>query len=52
MNMIENVEKKEAALKTMIKTIEKDKMKIQETISKLNEYQKRNFSQNMGESDT
>ncbi|CAI4544645.1 BCE_3a_G0018790.mRNA.1.CDS.1 [Saccharomyces cerevisiae] len=40
MNMIENVEKKEAALKTMIKTIEKDKMKIQETISKLNEYKR------------
>lgn len=40
MAMIENVEKKEAALKTMIKTIEKDKVKIQETISKLNEYKK------------
>ncbi|CAI4061130.1 hypothetical protein SKDZ_06G0960 [Saccharomyces kudriavzevii ZP591] len=40
MNMIENVEKKEVALKTMIKTIEKDKMKIQETISKLNEYKR------------
>lgn len=40
MAMIENVEKKEASLKTMIKTIEKDKIKIQETITKLNEYKK------------
>lgn len=40
MSMIENVEKKEFALKTMIKTIEKDKVKIQETIEKLNEYKK------------
>lgn len=40
MSMIENVEKKETALKTMIKTIEKDKVKIQETITKLNEYKK------------
>lgn len=40
MSMIENVEKKESALKTMINTIEKDKIKIQETISKLNEYKR------------
>lgn len=40
MSMIENVEKKETALKTMIRTIEKDKVKIQETITKLNEYKK------------
>ena len=40
MAMIENVEKKETSLKTMIKTIEKDKIKIQETITKLNEYKK------------
>ncbi|SCW01151.1 LAFE_0D06216g1_1 [Lachancea fermentati] len=40
MSMIENVEKKESALRTMIKTIEKDKTKIQETISKLNEYKR------------
>lgn len=40
MSMIENVEKKESALKTMINTIEKDKVKIQETISKLNEYKR------------
>lgn len=39
-SMIESVEKKETALKTMIKTIEKDKMKIQETITKLNEYKR------------
>lgn len=40
MSMIESVEKKEAALKAMIDTIEKDKVKIQETIHKLNEYKK------------
>ncbi|CDO93965.1 unnamed protein product [Kluyveromyces dobzhanskii CBS 2104] len=40
MSMIESVEKKETALKTMIKTIEKDKQKIQETIGKLNEYKR------------
>lgn len=40
MSMIENVEKKETALKTMIKTIGKDKVKIQETITKLNEYKR------------
>lgn len=40
MSMIESVEKKETALKTMIKTIEKDKIKIQETITKLNEYKR------------
>lgn len=40
MSMIESVEKKETALKTMIKTIEKDKQKIQETIEKLNEYKR------------
>jgi structural maintenance of chromosome 2 len=40
MNMIENVEKKEASLKTMINTIEKDKRKIEETISTLDEYKR------------
>ncbi|CCE62594.1 hypothetical protein TPHA_0C04440 [Tetrapisispora phaffii CBS 4417] len=40
MSMIESVEKKEAALITMIKTIEKDKVKIQDTITKLNEYKR------------
>ncbi|KAG0657548.1 Structural maintenance of chromosomes protein 2 [Maudiozyma exigua] len=40
MSMIENVEKKESALKTMINTIEKDKLKIKETITKLNEYKR------------
>ncbi|CCK72736.1 condensin subunit SMC2 KNAG_0L01160 [Huiozyma naganishii CBS 8797] len=40
MSMIESVEKKESALKTMIRTIEKDKVKIQETITKLNEYKR------------
>ncbi|KAL3235125.1 Structural maintenance of chromosomes protein 2 [Nakaseomyces bracarensis] len=40
MSMIENVEKKGDALKTMIRTIEKDKKKIQDTIAKLNEYKK------------
>lgn len=40
MSMIENVEKKESSLKAMISTIEKDKVKIQETIKKLNQYKK------------
>ena len=40
MNMIESIEKKESALKTMIKTIEKDKIKIQKTIFKLDEYKR------------
>lgn len=52
MNMIENVEKKEAALKTMIKTIEKDKMKIQETISKLNEYKRETLIKTWEKGDT
>lgn len=40
MNMIENVEKKEIALKTMIRTIERDKSKIEETIVSLDDYKK------------
>lgn len=40
MSMIENVEKKESSLQVMISTIEKDKVKIQETIEKLNQYKK------------
>lgn len=40
MSMIENVEKKEAALKQMIRTIEKDKSKIVNTIQKLNGYKR------------
>lgn len=36
--MIDNVEKKEATLRGMIKTIEKDKVKIEQTIVSLNEY--------------
>lgn len=38
MNMIDNVEKKEATLRGMIRTIEKDKLKIEETIVSLNDY--------------
>lgn len=41
MSMIDNVEKKEAALKQMIRTIEKDKSKIENTIAKLNEYKRK-----------
>jgi structural maintenance of chromosome 2 len=41
MNMIENVEKKEESLKTMIHTIEKDKEKIEETIVSLNDYKRK-----------
>ncbi|KAK9480185.1 RecF/RecN/SMC [Lipomyces japonicus] len=40
MNMIDNVEKKEASLCTMLKTIDKDKRKIEETIATLDEYKK------------
>lgn len=40
MSMIENVEKKETSLKTMVKTIEKDKSKIVNTINKLNGYKR------------
>ncbi|KAG2733127.1 hypothetical protein G9P44_004117 [Scheffersomyces stipitis] len=40
MSMIDNVEKKEASLKQMVKTIEKDKSKIVNTIEKLNGYKR------------
>lgn len=41
MNMIENVEKKEMSLKSMIRTIEKDKHKIEETIVSLDDYKRK-----------
>ena len=40
MNMIDSVEKKETALKNMMKTVIRDKSKIEETIINLNEYKK------------
>ncbi|KAI9798206.1 MAG: Structural maintenance of chromosomes protein 2 [Piccolia ochrophora] len=40
MNMIDSVEKKEIALKNMMKTVIRDKKKIEETISSLDEYKK------------
>ena len=40
MNMIDSVEKKEASLKQMMKTVVKDKRKIEETITSLDEYKK------------
>ncbi|CAD6568756.1 MAG: Structural maintenance of chromosomes protein 2 [Alectoria sarmentosa] len=40
MNMIDSVEKKEAALKNMMKTVIRDKRKIEETIVTLDEYKK------------
>jgi structural maintenance of chromosome 2 len=40
MNMIDNVEKKEASLKNMMRTVVKDKKKIEETIVQLDEYKK------------
>jgi len=40
MNMIDSVEKKEAALKNMMRTVIRDKRKIEETIINLNEYKK------------
>ncbi|KAF6224815.1 hypothetical protein HO133_010009 [Letharia lupina] len=41
MNMIDSVEKKEAALKNMMKTVIRDKRKIEETIVTLDEYKKK-----------
>lgn len=41
MSMIDNVEKKEVSLKQMVRTIEKDKSKIENTIAKLNEYKRK-----------
>lgn len=40
MNMIDNVEKKEVSLKNMMRTVIKDKKKIEETISNLDEYKR------------
>jgi structural maintenance of chromosome 2 len=40
MGMIDSVEKKETALKTMLRTVIKDKSKIEETIVSLDEYKK------------
>ncbi|KAM5435873.1 Structural maintenance of chromosomes protein 2 [Microsporum ferrugineum] len=40
MNMIDSVEKKEASLKNMMKTVIRDKRKIEETIISLDEYKK------------
>ena len=40
MNMIDSVEKKEASLKNMMKTVIRDKKKIEETIASLDEYKK------------
>jgi len=40
MNMIDSVEKKEVALKNMMRTVVRDKKKIEETISSLDEYKK------------
>ncbi|PHH65337.1 hypothetical protein CDD81_2749 [Ophiocordyceps australis] len=41
MNMIDSVEKKEALLKNMIKTVIRDKRKIEETIVSLDDYKKK-----------
>jgi structural maintenance of chromosome 2 len=41
MNMIDSVEKKEVALKNMMKTVIRDKKKIEETIVSLDEYKKK-----------
>jgi structural maintenance of chromosome 2 len=40
MNMIDSVEKKEVALKTMLRTVVKDKRKIEDTIIELDRYKK------------
>ncbi|KAJ2988897.1 hypothetical protein NUW58_g3742 [Xylaria curta] len=41
MNMIDSVEKKEVSLKTMMKTVIRDKRKIEETIISLDDYKKK-----------
>lgn len=41
MNMIDSVEKKEVSLKNMIKTVIRDKRKIEETIFSLDDYKKK-----------
>jgi structural maintenance of chromosome 2 len=41
MNMIDSVEKKEATLKNMIKTVIRDKQKIEATIESLDDYKKK-----------
>lgn len=41
MNMIDSVEKKEVALKNMMRTVIRDKKKIEETIVSLDEYKKK-----------
>lgn len=41
MNMIDSVEKKEIALKNMMRTVIRDKRKIEETIQSLDEYKKK-----------
>jgi structural maintenance of chromosome 2 len=41
MNMIDSVEKKEISLKNMMKTVIRDKKKIEETIQSLDEYKKK-----------
>jgi structural maintenance of chromosome 2 len=41
MNMIDSVEKKEATLKNMIKTVIRDKQKIETTIESLDDYKKK-----------
>ena len=41
MNMIDSVEKKEVALKNMMRTVVRDKKKIEETIVSLDEYKKK-----------
>jgi len=41
MNMIDSVEKKEISLKTMMKTVIRDKRKIEETIFSLDDYKKK-----------
>ena len=40
MNMMDSVEKKEVSLKNMMKTVIRDKKKIEETIGSLDEYKK------------
>lgn len=41
MNMIDSVEKKEVSLKNMMRTVVRDKRKIEETIDKLDDYKRK-----------
>ncbi|RUS21454.1 hypothetical protein BC937DRAFT_92655 [Endogone sp. FLAS-F59071] len=51
MNMIDNVEKKETSLKQMLSTVQKDKHKIEDTITSLDNYKKEALEKTWGKVD-